>query len=438
MSTADPILRLFLQIAVILVVCRVFGLAGRRLGQTQAVCDMLAGIALGPSLFGALAPAVQGWLFPQYVNVASAAGATTTFTHPSTSILYALSQLGLALYMFIVGLDFNTDLFRARVRSVAFISSAGVVVPFALGAAAALLLRNQADFFAPGVGGWHAALFLGASMSITAFPMLARILDESGVSSTRLGTLTLSAGSMDDVVAWCLLAAMLASLNAAPATAVFTVAGGAAFAVGMVWVARPGLRLLARWTERDGRVTPATLLTALVVAMASAAFTDFIGIHSVFGAFVAGAVMPRGRFAAGLREQMESLTTSLLLPLFFVYSGLNTRVGLVNTPALWMLTGLIFLIAIAGKGLACTLAARLVGEGWREAAAIGTLMNARGLVELIMLNVGLQVGVIRPTLFTIMVLMAVGTTVMASPLFHYLYLRHPAARADAAAVATAG
>jgi len=436
MSNADLILRLFLQIAVILVVCRTLGLAGRRIGQTQAVCDMLAGIALGPSLFGALAPAIQGWLFPQYLDVAST-GVTTTVTHPSTSVLYALSQLGPALYMFIVGLEFNTDLFRTRVRSVAFISATGVVVPFALGAAAAVLLRDQGDFFTPGVGAWHAALFLGACMSITAFPMLARILDESGVSSTRLGTLTLAAASMDDVVAWCLLAAMLASLNATPVTAVFTVAGGAVFAVGMVRFARPALRILDRWVERDGGVTPGTLLTALVVAMASAAFTDFIGIHSVFGAFVAGTVMPRGRFAAGLREQMESLTTSLLLPLFFVYSGLNTRVSLVNTPTLWMLTGLIFVIAIAGKGLACMLAARLVGEGWREASAIGTLMNARGLVELIMLNVGLQVGVIRPTLFTIMVLMAVSTTVMASPLFQYLYLRHPAASVDAAAAVVA-
>jgi Kef-type K+ transport system membrane component KefB len=339
--------------------------------------------------------------------------------------------------MFIVGLDFNIGLFRSRLRTVALVSSTGIVVPLALGAAAALMLRHQPDFFGPGIGPWLAALFLGASMSITAFPMLARILDEKGIATTRIGTLTLAAGSMDDVVAWCLLALLLASLKASPSLVVLAVAGGAAFAAVMITVVRPALGALARWTARDGGVTTSTLLTALVVAMASAAFTDVIGIHSVFGAFVAGAVMPRGRLAAGLREQMESLTTTLLLPLFFVYSGLNTRMGLVNSLSLWMLTVFIIMLAVAGKGVACALAARLAGEGWAEAATIGTLMNARGLVELIMLNVGLQVGVIQPTLFTIMVLMAVGTTVMASPLFDYFYARHLSLSHSTAAVAPA-
>jgi len=206
-----------------------------------------------------------------------------------------------------------------------------------------------------------------------------------------------------------------------------------------VWVVRPALRSLARTAERDRGVSPATMLIALIVLVTSAAFTDFIGIHSVFGAFVAGAVMPRGLVATGLREQIQPLTTTLLLPLFFVYSGLNTHVELLNSAQAWMWTGVITLLAIGGKGLACTVAARFAGEPWRDAATIGTLMNARGLVELIMLNVGLEAGIIHPTLFTIMVLMAVITTVMASPLFELFYRRHvPGSDAARSAAAAAG
>ena len=414
---------LFLQIAVILVTCQLFGYVGKRAGQARTVCDMVAGIALGPSLLGVLAPGVQSWLFPQQVAVLAGAVAATA-AHPSMSVLNALSQLGLALYMFIVGLDFDTALFRSRVRSVGVVSLAGIVVPLLLGAAAALSMRHQAGFFQPTVGAWQAALFLGASMSVTAFPMLARILDEKGLLSTRLGTLLLAAGSMDDVVAWCLLAVVLSSLNAAPSLLILAIAGGAAYVLVMVWLGRPAFAIFAGWTERDAAVTPATLSIVLVVLMASAAFTDFIGIHPVFGAFVAGAVMPRGRFAAEVRNHAESITTTLLLPLFFVYSGLNTRIGLLNTPTLWWWTAVVIVLAVAGKGLACAFAARLTGESWRDAAAIGTLMNARGLVELIMLNAGLEAGIIQPTLFTIMVLMAVTTTVMASPLFEYFHARH--------------
>ncbi|HUR34528.1 MAG TPA: cation:proton antiporter [Vicinamibacterales bacterium] len=436
MISASLLLTLFLQIAVILAVCRLLGLLGTRVGQTQAVSDMVTGIVLGPSLLGLFAPSFQSWLFPQHATVA-VGPATAAMTHPSMSILYALSQLGLVLYMFTVGLDFKTDLFRGRLRTVGLVSSVGIVVPFALGAGAAVFLAGRPDFFAAGISVWLSALFLGASMSVTAFPMLARILDEKGISSTRLGTLTLAAGSMDDVVAWCLLAVMLASLHATPSIAVLAIAGGMVYAILMVWIGRPALRILSRWAERDGGVTPSTLLTALVVMMASAGLTDFLGIHSVFGAFLAGTVMPRGRLATGLRQHIEPLTTTLLLPLFFVYSGLNTRIALVNTSTLWMLTAVIILLAVAGKGVACAVAARVAGEGWREAATVGTLMNARGLVELIMLNVGLQAGIIQPTLFTIMVLMAVTTTVMASPLFDYFSRQLTLSQPSGAVAATA-
>lgn len=419
MSNFDLVLKLFLQLTVILTACRVVGLLGRAVGQTQVVSEMIAGVLLGPSLFGALAPEAQAWLFPQQAQVGG-----VTIPHPSMSILYAMSQVGLVLYMFLVGLEFDVGLLRGRVGSAGLVSLAGIVAPFALGAAAGSWLVGEPDFFREALVPWHAALFTGASMSITAFPMLARIIYEKGLSATSMGTMALAAGSLDDALAWCLLAVVLASFHADPSIAVLAIGGGLSYGLGMAFLGRPLLRFLARWTERDGGVTMTTLLTVLVVLMASAWFTDFLGIYAVFGAFLAGTAMPRGRFATEIRQHTEYLTTTLLLPLFFVYSGLNTSLGLVNTPRLWLVTALVILLAVVGKGVACALAARAAGEGWRESVALGTLMNARGLMELIILNIGLQAGVIRPTFFTIMVLMAVVTTLMASPVFHLVYGRH--------------
>jgi K+:H+ antiporter len=423
MSNFDLVLKLFLQITVILAACRIVGILGRYLGQTQVVSEMIAGVVLGPSLLGYLAPALQNWLFPQQA-VITVGSSTATMTHPSMSIIYALSQLGLVLYMFLIGLEFNANLLKGRLRSAGLVSLAGIVVPFAFGAMLSIGFVEQADFFKPGISGWNAAVFMGASMSITAFPMLARIIYEKGISGTRMGTMALAAGSLDDAIAWCLLAVVLASFNSAPSIAILAIGGGLLYGLGMVFIGRRFFEFFTRWTLRDDGVTTYTLLTLLLILMGSAWITDALGIYAVFGAFIAGASMPRGRFAAEVRRHLEFLTTTLFLPLFFVFSGLNTRIGLVNTPRLWMATGLVVVLAIAGKGLACMFAARAGGEPWREAATIGTLMNARGLMELIILNIGLQAGVIRPTLFTIMVLMAVITTLMTSPLFHWLYGRH--------------
>ena len=423
MPAVDTLPRLFLQLVVILGACRLLGALGRRLGQTQAVGEMVAGIVLGPSVLGALAPVFQTWLFPQLLRVEAGTSAVSV-PHPSMAILFALSQLGLVLYMFLVGLDLQLDQLAGRMRSVSMVSVAGIAVPFVLGAGVALLFIGEPLFFPAGIRPLHAVLFTGAAMSITAFPMLARIIQEQGMAGTRVGTLALAAGSVNDIVAWCLLAMLLASLNARPAIALLAIAGGALFALFMFVVVRPALRVLSRWTERDHEVSATTLLSVLLVVVASAAVTDGLGLHAVGGAFVAGLVMPRGRLAVDVRRQMENLTTTLLLPLFFVYSGLNTSILLVNTPWLWMVTALIVGCAVAGKAGACSLAARAAGEAWREALAIGSLMNARGLMELIILNIGLQAGVIKPTLFTIMVLMAVLTTLMASPLFRLVYGRH--------------
>lgn len=424
MSNNELAIRLLLQLSVILAACHLVAIVGRWLGQTRVVSEMLAGVVLGPSLFGLLAPQAQEWLFPLRTTIESG-GATVTIAHPSMSILYAISQIGLVLYMFLVGLEFNTGLLAGRVRSAGLVSSAGILVPFALGAIYSARLASDPGhrFFAPHVSPAWAALYLGACMSITAFPMLARILYEKGIAGTRLGTLALAAGAMDDAVAWCLLALVLGLLQGSPLVAAEAIGGGVIFVLFMVFVGRPFLARFEEQVRRHGGLSLTTLVSTLLVLMMAAWFTDAVGIYSVFGAFIAGACMPRGRYVEEVRSRTELLTTGFLLPVFFVYSGLNTSIGLVSTWELWGATAIILLLAIAGKGLACMGAARAAGEPWRAALTLGTLMNARGLMELIILNIGLQAGIITPTLFTMMVMMAVLTTLMTSPLFHLIYGR---------------
>ncbi len=418
MSNFELVLKLLLQLTVILATCRIITILGRRyLGQTDVVCEMIAGVILGPSLFGLIAPDVQQWLFPK-APILLATGAK--IPNPSMSILFAISQIGLVIYMFLIGLEFNTDLIRQRLKSAGLVSAAGILAPFSLGAVAAFNLYNQGNLFKGGVTPWAAALYLGASMSITAFPMLARMLYERGIAKTSFGTLALAAGSIDDATAWCLLAIVLASVKANTSIAVFAIGGGIGYVLCSVFIGRSAFTIFTRMTNRDGGVTIQTLTLVLIVLMFCAWFTDAVGIYAIFGAFILGTAMPRGEFGVAVRERTEFMTTSFLLPIFFVFSGLNTQIGLVNTPALWAVTALILAIAIFGKGIACMLAAKVAGENWREAATIGALMNARGLMELIILNIGLEQGLITPTLFTIMVIMAILTTLMASPLVNFL------------------
>ncbi len=418
MSNFELVLKLLLQLTVILITCRLVTIVGRRyLGQTDVVCEMIAGVMLGPSLFGLLAPGVQQWLFPK-AAILLEGGAK--IPNPSMSILFAISQIGLVIYMFLIGLEFNTDLIKQRLKSAGLISAAGILAPFALGAIAAFFLYNKGDLFKTGVTPWAAALYLGASMSITAFPMLARMLYERGIAQTHFGTLALAAGSIDDATAWCLLAIVLASLQANASIAALAIGGGIGYTLFSFFVGKPALGIFTRMTKRDGGVTIQTLTLVLIILMFCAWLTDAIRLYAVFGAFILGTAMPRGEFAEQVRDRTEFLTTSFLLPIFFVFSGLNTQIGLVNTPTLWGITILIVAIAIFGKGFACMLAAKFAGENWRESATIGALMNARGLMELIILNIGLEQGIITPTLFTIMVIMAIFTTLMASPIVAWL------------------
>lgn len=408
LTTFELSVRFFLQLAFILGVCRLCGWLARLIHQPQVVGEMIAGVVMGPSLLGLLFPAAQGWLFPEQ----------------SKAILFAVSQVGLALYMFLVGVELRSELLRARARSAAAVSVAGMVTPFLLGAAIGLWLIREPGMFGPKVDPFEAGLFVGAAMAITAFPMLARIIYERGLTGTSLGTLALAAGAIDDGAAWCVLAVVVASLDHNWIVAAKAIGGGAAYALVVLTVGRKLLAPLGARAEADGTIREPMLVFVLGLVMLGAWYTDVIGIYAVFGAFILGVAMPKGFFAQDLQRKIEPLTVALLLPLFFTYSGLNTRLDLVDTPQLWLVALVVLAAACLGKGGACWAAARWHGEDNRSALAIGALMNARGLMELIILNIGLQRGIISTTFFSIMVVMAIVTTLMAAPLFEWVYGRH--------------
>ena len=419
MTNAELSVAFFLQMAVIIAVCRIVGwLAKRYLGQPQVVGEMIAGVILGPSLFGLLAPDLQAALFPK----------------ESKSILFVGAQLGVGLYMFLVGLGFRRDHFKANAKSAAAVSLAGMAAPFLIAVAIAPWLVSQ-GLLGQGIQTWQAMLFMGAAISITAFPMLARIIHERGLSGTRLGSLSLAAGAIDDAGAWCVLAIVLASFGAGPMVAVMAIAGGGAFALFMLTVGPKLLAPLGRIVEREGRLSPTVLGIVLILFMLSAWAMDAVGIHAVFGGFILGVAMPRGLLSQEVKRQLEPFAVLVLLPMFFTFSGLNTQLTMVNSLGLLAVTAVILLGSILAKGGACWAAARLTGQDNATAMGIGALMNARGLMELIIINIGLQKGVIGPALFSILVLMAIITTLMASPLFEWVYGRKARRRGELCQVA---
>jgi Kef-type K+ transport system membrane component KefB len=322
--------------------------------------------------------------------------------------------------MFVVGMEFRVDIVQRRLKSSIAVSIAGMVTPFVLGAGLAWLFFHFTELFPAKTSLVEAMLFLGASMCITAFPMLARIIHFKKLTGTTMGTVAICAGAIDDATAWCLLALVLASFDSNWSHAIVNISGGLAYiAVAFLFV-RPLLVRAKEWLVKDGALSDAGLVIALALMALGAWFTDLIGLHAVFGAFVMGATMPRGVVTRDLIGRIQPLTVALLLPLFFTYSGLNTKIGLLNTGFLWLMCWAVLVAAILGKGVACWLAARATGISNREALGIGTLMNARGLMELIIINIGLQRGVISEGLFATLVIMAVITTLMASPLFERL------------------
>ncbi|RYF34209.1 MAG: cation:proton antiporter [Comamonadaceae bacterium] len=404
MPAAQLSVYFFLQVAVIIAVSQAVGRLAQRVGQPQVVGEMIAGVMLGPSLFGLLFPTAQAALFPK----------------PTLGMLYVGAQLGVGLYMFLVGTEFRADHFKNRFKSAASVSVAGIAVPFVLAFALIPWLHDVPGLFSERAKPLEASLFLGAAIAITAFPMLARIIHERGLAGTSLGTLALTAGAIDDAAAWCILAVVLASFGGAWTSAYAAIGGGVAFGLFMVFVGSRLLRRLASGVKADAPLPATTLATVLVLFCLCAFAMDAIGIHAVFGGFLLGAVLPRGPLTQKLREQLQPFVVVFLLPMFFTYSGLNTRLAVLFEPGILLAAIAILAASFCGKGIACWAAARLTGESNRDAMAIGSLMNARGLMELIIINIGLQAGVILPGLFSILVLMAILSTLMATPLFNFV------------------
>lgn len=379
----------------------------RVLHQPQVMGEMVAGFLLGPSLLGWLWPGLSSTLFPP----------------ESLGFLNALSQVGLVLFMFLVGLELNPKILRGRTHTALVTSHASILLPFLLGSLLALYLYPR--LASDGVKFAHFALFIGTAMSITAFPVLARILTGRKLLHTPVGAVTIACAAVDDVTAWCILAGVVLVVRASQAATPFwlTLFGSLAYIGLMIYGIRPLLRRLEAGLPRSQLdLSQGVVAASLLLVLASGWMTERLGIHALFGAFLIGAIMPKDHgLAHALTEKLKPLTVTLLLPLFFAFTGLRASIGLLSGGQAWLYFGLILAVAIAGKFGGSTISARLSGMGWREAGALGILMNTRGLIELVVLNIGLEIGVITPTVFTMMVLMALVTTFMTSPLLDWIY-----------------
>jgi Kef-type K+ transport system membrane component KefB len=396
---------LLAQIAAILLASRALGVVARAVGQPLVIAEIVAGILLGPSLLGAI------WH----------QGYATLFPASSLAVLQMLSQLGLVLFMFLVGLELDPTLLRGRQRASVLISHASIVVPFVLGIGTAWLLEGS--YKAPSVPFLSFGLFCGVALSVTAFPVLARILSERGLMQSRVGAIAIACAAVDDVTAWCLLATVVAITHAHAMTdALWTLGLAALFSGVMVLLARPLFARLGQRLAKPSEPSPTVVVGVLLLLVISAGITELIGIHALFGAFLFGACLPKqAGFAKALADKFESVAVLLLLPLFFAYSGLRTQLGLVSGVAEWAVTLGFIAVATVGKFGGSVVAARITGLRWREASAIGVLMNTRGLMELIVLNVGMDLGVITPTVFTMLVIMALVTTIATTPILSWVY-----------------
>lgn len=403
---SNPLILLVGQIAVVILAARVVGYLFRKIHQPQVIGEMAAGILLGPSFLGWLAPAYSAVLFPPN----------------SLGFLNAFSQLGLILFMFLVGLELNAKELYEHGSATLLMSHVSIVAPFVL--ASVLSLYLYPILSDPSVSFMSFALFMGAAMAITAFPVLARILTDRQLLRTRMGTIAIAAAAIDDATGWCILAYIVVLIRSShSATSVWvTVAGLVGFMAAMILGMRPLLARLERSFFPQGSLSDHRLALIMLFVLLSALSTESLGLHLFFGAFVAGAVMPKdSRFVAYLNEKFESVTVLLLLPLFFAYTGLRTRLGLVQGGQMWFYCALIIAVAIVGKLGGTSIAARVGGFSWRDSTALGMLMNTRGLMELVILNIGLDLKVISPALFSMMVIMALVTTFMTTPLLQLLY-----------------
>jgi Kef-type K+ transport system membrane component KefB len=394
-----PLAILLAQIVTIIFVARIFGWICKKIGQPAVIGEIAAGIILGPSFVGVYFPELSAALFPL----------------ESLGNLQFLSQIGLILFMFMVGMELDLKVLKNKAHDAVVISHASIIIPFALGMALAYFIYRS---FAPqGVQFLSFGLFIGIAMSITAFPVLARIVQERELHKTRLGALVITCAAVDDITAWCILAAVIAIVKAGSfQSSIYVILSAVVYVFIMIKVVKPFLKRVGDlYPERENLSKPIVAIFFLTLILSSYA-TEVIGIHALFGAFMAGVIMPDNmKFRNIFVEKVEDISLVLLLPLFFVFTGLRTQIGLLNDPYLWKITGLIILVAVTGKFLGSTLSAKFMGQSWSESLSIGALMNTRGLMELVVLNIGFDLGVLTPEIFAMMVIMALVTTFMTGP-----------------------
>lgn len=394
-----PLAILLAQIITIIVVARFFGWMFRKIGQPTVIGEIIAGIVLGPSLVGLYFPDFSTALFPA----------------DSLGNLQFLSQIGLILFMFVIGMELDLKVLKNKANDAVVISHASIVIPFALGVGLAYYIYFR---FAPvGIEFLSFSLFMGIAMSITAFPVLARIVQERGIHKTRLGTIVITCAAADDITAWCLLAAVIAIVKAGTfVSSLYVIGMAAAYVLVMLLVVKPFLKRIGDLYGSKSKLNKPVVAIFFLTLILSAYTTEIIGIHALFGAFMTGAIMPDiAKFRAIFIDKVEDVAVILLLPLFFVFTGLRTQIGLINDPFLWKVTGCIIGVAVLGKFIGSALAAKFVGQNWRDSLTIGALMNTRGLMELVVLNIGYDLGVLTSEVFTMMVIMALVTTFMTGP-----------------------
>lgn len=394
-----PLPILLAQIVTIIVVAKIFGWIFKKIGQPTVIGEMIAGIVLGPSLVGMYFPEFSHTLFPK----------------DSLGNLQIMSQFGLILFMFIIGMELDLKVLRNKAHDAVVISHASIIFPFALGMGLAYFIYTQ---FAPDNVQFLAfSLFMGIAMSITAFPVLARIVQERGLQKTRLGTVAITCAAADDITAWCILAVVIAIVKAGSfVSALYVIGLAIAYVIVMLKIVRPFLKRVGDLHASREKLSKPVVAIFFLTLILSAYVTEVIGIHALFGAFMAGVIMPENaKFRNIFIEKVEDVSLVLLLPIFFVFTGLRTEIGLLNDPHLWQITGLIILVAVVGKFLGSALAAKFVGQNWRDSLAIGALMNTRGLMELVVLNIGYDLKVLSKEVFAMMVIMALVTTFMTGP-----------------------
>jgi Kef-type K+ transport system membrane component KefB len=415
-NLVHPLAILILQIISIIVVSRIFGFIFNKIGQPTVIGEIIAGIVLGPSLLGVFFPEFSHFLFPK----------------ESLGNLQFLSQVGLILFMFVIGMELDLKILKLKAHDAVVISHASIIIPYFLGMCLAYFLYS--DYAPENTSFTSFALFMGIAMSITAFPVLARVIQERDLTKTKLGNIAITCAAADDVTAWCILAAVIAIVKAGSSvSAIFTIGLALAYVLLMAFVVQKFLRKLGNIYSDRETINKTIVAISFLVLLGSAYLAEIIGIHALFGAFLAGVIMPPNfNFRKILTDKVEDVSLVLLLPLFFVFTGLRTQIGLLNQSHLWMVCGWIILTAVAGKFGGSTLAARFVGQSWKESLSIGALMNTRGLMELIVLNIGYDLGVLTPEVFAMMVLMALITTFMTGPALDLINFIYPEKEGESA------